>query len=130
MTMVQKILILILSVFVLAATVELIRRRKLREEYALLWLLTGAVILVFAIFPQLLYLISRLLGLHHLTTMLLISFLFLLCIVLHFSTVISKLTDRETELAQQLALLEQKLKELKKQSTTEPRISQNKKEKP
>ncbi len=114
MTIVQEALILVLSLVVLASTVELIRRRKLREEYALLWILTGIVILVFALFPGVLYFISKLLGLHHLTTMLLISFLFLLAIVLHFSTVISKLTDRETKLAQRLAILERKLYELRK----------------
>ena len=114
MTLVQRILILVLSLGILAFTIELIRRRRLREEYALLWILTGAVILVFAMFPRMLYFLSELYGLHHLTTLLFVTFLFLLTIILHYSTVISRITERETELAQRLAIVEWKLQELAK----------------
>lgn len=114
MTLVQRILILVLSLGILAFTIELIRRRRLREEYALLWLLTGSVILVFAMFPRILYFLSELYGLHHLTTLLFVTFLFLLTIILHYSTVISRITEQETELAQRLAIVEWKLQELAK----------------
>jgi len=78
--------------------------------------LTGTVLLTFALFPGLLYAISDLLGLHHLTTMLLVTFLFLLAIVLHFSTVISQHARRETELAQRLAILEWKLDKVSRET--------------
>jgi hypothetical protein len=93
-------------------TIELIRRRRLREEYSLLWLLTGIVLLTFVLFPDILYRISEMLVLHHLTTMLLVTFLFLLLIVFHYSTVISQVSERETELAQQVALLIWQLEQL------------------
>jgi hypothetical protein len=112
MTLVQRILILVLSLGILAFTIELIRRRRLREEYALLWILTGTVVLIFAMFPRMLYFLSELYGLHHLTTLLFVTFLFLLTIILHYSTVISRITERETELAQRLAILEFKIQEL------------------
>ena len=111
MTLLQRVLVVTLAMGILGCTVELIRRRKLREEYSLLWILTGSVILAFSLFPRALYVVSELLHLHHLTTMLLIIFLFLLAIVLHFSTVISQHAERETELAQRLAILEWKLQE-------------------
>ena len=114
MTLVQRILILVISLGILAFTIELIRRRRLREEYALLWILTGSVILVFAMFPRILYFLSELYGLHHLTTLLFVTFLFLLTIILHYSTVISRITEQETELAQRLAIVEWKLQELAK----------------
>ncbi len=121
MSIVQRILVFTLSLGILFFTVELIRRKKLREEYALLWILTGVVVIGFAMFPSVLYYISEVFGLHHLTTLLFITFIFLLVIVLHFSTVISRHSDRETELAQRLAMLEWKFSDLKnkKQADTE-----------
>ena len=115
MTVLQRILMEALGLVVLFFTVELIRRRRLREEYSLLWLLTGVVVLLFGLFPQILYWISRVLQLHHLTTMQLVTFLFLLLIVLHYSTVISQITDRETELAQHVALLTRQLEQLSRE---------------
>jgi hypothetical protein len=59
---------------------------------------------------------SRITGLYYLSAAMLIIFLFLLLIVLHFSVVISKLTDRNKELAQRHALLELEFNELKKRA--------------
>jgi len=102
------------SILLLAIVIELIRRRRLKEEYSLLWLLSGVVILTFSIFPNLLYIISRMVGMYYLTTLLVISFLFLLLIVLHFSTVISQLSEKNKELAQDLSILDFRFKELDK----------------
>lgn len=114
MTLLQRVVVITLSLVILSLTVELIRRRKLREEYALLWIFSAIMIMVFAMVPQLLYVISNLLGLHHLTTMLLMAFLFLIGIVLHFSTVISQLTEQKTRLAQQLAIASLRLDALER----------------
>ena len=114
MTTLQQLLVIALAMGILISTFELIRRRRLWEKYALLWLLTGVVLLVMGLFPTPIYTISKLLGLAHLTTMLLITFLFLLCIVLHFTTVISKQTERETELAQRLAIMKLRLDRLER----------------
>ena len=105
MTLLQRALLALMGVGLMLFTFELIRRRRLREEYSLLWLLTGVVVLAFVLFPQVLYRTSEMLQLHHLTTMQLVTFLFLGGIVLHYSTVISEISERETELAQQVALL-------------------------
>jgi hypothetical protein len=106
-----------LSVILLLVTFELIRKKKLREEYSILWLFTGAVILIFSIWPE--YFLSRffsqITGIFYLSAVVLLAFLFLLLIVFHFSVVISKLTDRNKELAQRHALLELEFNEFKKQ---------------
>ena len=102
------------SILLLAIVIELIRRRRLKEEYSLLWLLSGIVILAFSIFPNLLLIISRMVGMYYLTTLLVISFLFLLLIVLHFSTVISQLSEKNKDLAQDLSILDFRFKELDK----------------
>ncbi|MDX1524358.1 MAG: DUF2304 domain-containing protein [Anaerolineae bacterium] len=112
MILLQRILLLGVGFLMLLSTLELIRRRRLREEYSLLWLLTGLVMILFALFPQVLYQISAMLNLYYLTTMQLTVFLFLLLIVLHYSTVISQISERETELAQQVALLTWQVEQL------------------
>ncbi len=115
MTVIQRIVLIVLSTFVLSMTFELIRRRRLREEYSLLWILSGVVIFLFTIFPEVLYQISILLQLHHLTTMQMVISSFLFLIVLHYSTVISQISERETELAQQVALLTWQVEQLTNQ---------------
>ena len=108
----HQVIIFLFALIMLGVTVELIRRRRLRVEYALLWLLTGLVMMIFALVPHVLYALANFLKLHYFSVILLSAFIFLLSIVLHFSTVISRLSDRETILAQRLSLLEQKCDEL------------------
>lgn len=103
------------SILLIVIVFELIRRRRLEEEYSLLWLLSGVVILIFSIFPKLLDVISKIMGTYYLTTLFVVSFLFLLLIVLHFSTVISQLSNKNKELTQELSILDFKFRELDKQ---------------
>ena len=102
-----------LSVILILITFELIRKGRLREEYSLLWLFTGVATLIFSIWPEffLLRLVTRLTGLYYLSAVFMITFLFLLIIVLHFSVVISKLKERNKDLTQRHALLELEFKE-------------------
>ena len=106
-----------LSIILLLVTFELIRKKKLREEYSILWLFTGLAILVFSLWPEffLSQFFVRMTGIFYLSAVVLIAFLFLLLIVLHFSVVISKLTGHNKELAQRYALLELEFNEFKKQ---------------
>ena len=111
-----QIVIGVLSLILLLVTFELIRKERLREEYAILWLFTGLAILIFSLFPNffLSQLFMRITGLFYLSAVVMIAFLFLLLIVLHFSVVISKLTNRNKELAQRHALLQLEFNEFKK----------------
>lgn len=112
----NQIIALIVSMGMLILIIELVRRRKLREEYSWLWLLTGAVILILTVWFDLLKWMTHMVGaVTPSSTIFLFAFLFLILISLHFSVVISKLTDRNKELAQRYALLELELKEMKKQ---------------
>ncbi|OGP79264.1 MAG: hypothetical protein A2V86_08520 [Deltaproteobacteria bacterium RBG_16_49_23] len=115
--MLIKIQIIIggLSMILLLVTLELIRRKRLREEYAILWLFTGAVILLFSLWPEffLSQFFVKLTGIFYLSAVVLIAFSFLLLIVLHFSVVISKLTSQNKELAQRYALMELELREFR-----------------
>ncbi len=111
-----QIIVGILSIALLLSTFELIRKKRLREEYAILWLFTGIAILVLSLWPGffLSQFFVRITGIFYLSAVVLIAFSFLLLIVLHFSVVISKLTNQNKELAQRHALLELKINELKK----------------
>jgi hypothetical protein len=111
----NKIVALVFGIGMLIIIIDLVRRRKLREEYSWLWLMTGAGILVLSLWFDLLKWITHLVGaITPASTIFLFAFLFLIFISLHFSVVISKITDRNKDLAQRYALLEIELRELKK----------------
>ena len=111
-TFTQRAFPLAAAILIFLVSVELIRRRRLREEYAMLWVLASVVLLVFAIFPRLLLLLSELLGVFYLTTVVLIAFSFLSLMVLHLSVVASRSADDTRQIAQRLALLEERLEKL------------------
>ena len=111
-----QIIVGVLSIILLLVTFELIRKKRLREEYAILWLFTGGVVLLFSLWPEffLSQFFVKFTGIFYLSAVVLIAFSFLLLIVLHFSVVISKLTSQQKDLAQRYALLELELNELKR----------------
>jgi hypothetical protein len=92
---------------------ELIRTRRLRERYALLWLLTGIVLTVLSAWRGGLNTIAGWVGVRGYPPAVLfaVGFLFVLSVLLHYSTVISRLSDQNTILAQRLALLELQIRE-------------------
>jgi hypothetical protein len=100
------------AVVLLLVILELIRSRRLQERYALLWLLTAIVVLVLSVSRGLLGWISDLVGIAYPPSALFVlAAFFILVVLLHYSTVISKLSEQNTILAQRLALLERELKE-------------------
>jgi hypothetical protein len=89
---------------------ELIRSRRVRERYALLWLLTAVVLLVLSLWRSGLEKISSFVGIAYPPSALFVfGSVFIVVLLLHYSTVISRLSDQNTILAQRLALLESKL---------------------
>ena len=103
----------IASLLLLLVVFELIRSRRLRERYALLWLLTGVVLLVLSLWRGGLNTIASWFGISGYPPAILfaVGILFILLVLLHYSTVISRLSDQSTILAQRLALLEERFRE-------------------
>jgi hypothetical protein len=98
------------SLLLLIVIFELIRRRRLQERYALLWIATGVVILVLSLWRDGLSKLASVVGIAYPPNALFIlASLFILVLLLHYSTVISKLVSQNTRLAQRIALLEQQL---------------------
>ena len=102
----------IAAILLLALIFELIRSRRLQERYALLWLATGLVILFFSLWRGALGRFADLVGIAYPPSALfVVASLFILIVLLHYSTVISELSERNLALAQRLALLERELKD-------------------
>lgn len=122
MTMIDRSVVLAVaaSIGALALVLELVRRRRLREEYSLLWLLTAFVMLVFSAWRDLLHGLAELVGIAYPPNLLfLLAVLFVLLILLYFSTVITRLTQENKEMAQQLALLRYEVERLQRPSDDE-----------
>ena len=102
----------LLSLFVLGVTLEAIRRDQLKERYALLWVATGLMVLLCAFFPQILSFLTALLGVQYPTALVGVVFTFLLLVAFHFSIVLSGFHDNQTRIAQRCALLEERLDQL------------------
>ena len=97
-----------LALFVLVF--ELVRRRRLMERYALLWLFSTVVLLGLAVWKDLLEQVASAIGIFYAPSALfLVAFGFILAILLHFSLVISRLSDQTKVLAQRVGLLQQRL---------------------
>jgi len=112
-----KILAIAGSATLLFLVLELIRRGRLKERYSLLWLFSSVVLLILSLSRSLLEFFSKLIGIYYPPSLLfLIAFIFLLLITLHFSAVISGLSDKNKRLAQEVALLRQSLDELSRRN--------------
>jgi hypothetical protein len=99
------------AIVLLLVVFELIRSRRLQEQYALLWLLTGVVLLIASLWRGALGWAAGLVGIAYPPSALfVIAAFFILLVLLHYSTVISKLSDQNRILAQRLALLESRLR--------------------
>lgn len=100
-----------LAAFILALTIvsvvfEMLRRKKLREKYAALWIFVGLGTLVLAAFPNLLTIVAQLVGVQLPSNLLfIISILLLLGVCLHLSWEISVVEDETRTLAEEVAIL-------------------------
>ena len=100
----------ILGAFALLLIVlEMVRRRRLMERYALLWLFSALVLLALAIWRDFLETIANTIGIvYPPNALFVIAFGFVLVLLLHFSIAVSRLADQSKVLAQRVALLEER----------------------
>lgn len=94
------------SVALLIFIVELVRRRRLKEEYSVLWTLTALTLLVFSVFPDLLNVLTKAIGaVFASSTLFFVALVFVMLMLLHFSVRISNLERNLTALVQELGLM-------------------------
>lgn len=93
------------------ALIELVRRHRLKERYSFLWFVTAGVLLVFTVKRDWLEDLAKLVGVYYPPTALFLMLVFfMLLILIHYSTVISRLLDDKRSLAQSIGILDARLK--------------------
>ena len=108
-----QLVAIVVTAGLFAIVFELVRRRRLLERYALLWLLASAVLLALAVWRDLLEQAAHAIGIFYAPSALFaIAFGFVLVLLLHFSLVISRLADQTKVLAQRVGLLQQRVDDL------------------
>lgn len=104
------------SLAALIFILELVRQKKLREDYSLLWLATGFVLLILSLSRPLLDQLAALIGVvtYPPAALFAVAIFFLLALLLHFSTVLTRITRENKRIAQQMAILQQELEQTKR----------------
>lgn len=111
MTIARYVLGIVGALLILVVVVELLRRGKLRERHTFWWLIAGALSLIGAVFPAILDWLSALVGVDvpvNLVFFVGIIVLFLVCI--QQSTELTRSEERTRILAEQVALLDDRLR--------------------
>ena len=107
-----QIVAVLASLALLFFVLELVRRRRLLERYALVWLGASVILLGLAVWRDALTRVSDALGIATPTNALFfVAVGAIVLLLLHFSVAVSRLSDQTKVLAQRLALLEQRLRE-------------------
>lgn len=113
------------AIAVVLLVFELVRRRKLREEYSWVWIATAIAVTVLALNQNLLLTLSGWIGAaSSVSTLFFGAIVFLFALAVQFSVRLSRLTHRQRTLAQRLALLEEELADVRKQQPSRGRKGQ------
>jgi hypothetical protein len=108
-----QIVAIIGALGLLLVVLEMVRRRRLLERYALLWMLSALVILGLAVWRGALEQVAHAVGIYSPPNALFfIALGFILMLLLHFSAAVSRLSDQSKVLAQRQAILEHQLRRL------------------
>ena len=114
-----QVVAIIAAAGLIVVLLELVRRRRLLERYALLWLFSATILLALAIWRDLLADVAELIGVAYPPNALfLIAFGFVLVLLLHFSLAVSRMSDQIKVLAQRLALLDEHVRANEQQGAT------------
>lgn len=101
-----KVFVVLIGLTIFVGIIELVRQRKLREEYSFIWLVTGFVFVILAVYGDILSWISQFLEISiPVNTLFFFALIFVMLLCLYFSLRISTLTTQVKNLAQQIALL-------------------------
>jgi len=102
----QKVMAILIAISIFITIIELIRRRKLREEYSWLWLMTGFILIVLALWTNLLRMVTYMIGaVVPTSTLFFCAIIFVILVCLQFSVKISQLTNNIKNLTQEIAIL-------------------------
>mgnify|MGYP001270400047 FL=1 len=95
--------------------VYFLKKKALSLKYTLLWFASGFMMLLLVIFPNILYKVADFLGfVSPVNALFAVVIFFMLCILMSITSIVSKLNSKNKSVAQQLALLEKRVRELEK----------------
>ena len=105
-----RIFIFLIGVFLFVVILDLVRRRKFREELSIIWLIIGLGLILSSFADRIIDPLASILGVRYPPVLLVLPIFFLLIVaMLYFSIVVSDLKSRNKELSQKIALMEYKL---------------------
>lgn len=108
-----QIVMIVIEVFYFAIILGLLKKKKLMLSYSLLWILSGIVLLVLTIFPELLKKCFKLIGVESPMNGLLSLCIFCIMIILiSLTSIVSKQAQTIRGLTQSNAILEKRVREL------------------
>lgn len=107
-----QVVTIVVAVVLAALVFELVRRKKLREQYSIFWLITCAVMVVVAVWNEVLFSLSSLLGISNAVSLVVLLMIgSIVTYFLHLSIAVSRLTEEVRELVQWVGILRQHLDE-------------------
>lgn len=111
-----QIFLISFTVLFLLVILYLLKKKKLNLKYTLLWILTGVVMLVLTIFPDIVTNIAMLIGMAASTNLVFfMEGIFVLAILLSLTVIVSRLSNKVYRLTQTQALLEKRVRDLEAQ---------------
>jgi hypothetical protein len=111
-----QIIAICASLLFLLIIARLIVKGRLREEYAIVWVVCTLVLLLFSFWRNGLEVVSRLMGIIAAPNLVFTGAIFAILIyLLHLSMVVSGLQDQNKTLAQEIALTREKMKTMEHQ---------------
>jgi len=116
-----RLVVALLSFIVLTITLEAIRVGRMQERYAFLWLVTGFILLMGALFEEVALIVPRITGMSFVATVILILFAFVMLLLFYLSVALSSLQLKLFQLARELALTEERLRYLEQQQNKQPK---------
>lgn len=113
MSLAARLLLIAVGIGIMVFVINLVRTRKLKEEYAILWLFTGVVLILLPVVIDVLDAVSFALGITYPPAFIgLVAAVCILFILFQFSTSISRFSERTKVLTQEVAILKDQMRRL------------------
>ena len=111
-----RIFVAALSIGLLIFVINLVRRKYLKENYAVLWVITAVGLSLIPLIINYLDQVAYWIGIYYPPTFVnVVAIMFLIILILHFSVIISNLSEQNKNLIQDLGILEKKVNDLETQ---------------
>ncbi len=128
MTLVFRILLITVSLLTTSYILKRIRQSKLQIEYAIFWIIFSGVLIVFSLFPWLVSMFTRMIGMQLPVNFIFLLFIFVLMVKMFFMTIeLSALENKVKELTQEIALEEKEHFDEQRQMLTKEDHTENEK---